>query len=587
MTQFWEFFTFELKFRAKSVSTYVYFLLWFAFEFLCVASESFGPIGNANGKVLLNGPYANTYNYIGASFFGVIVIAAIFGTSILRDFQRDTIQILFTKPISKIAYLGGRWLGSFVTTVFAFSGMLFGGLFGTFAPWADHSRIGPNHLLWYVQPFFSVAVVQIFFLGSLFFLVAALSRKIFIVYLQGAAIFIIYLIGVNAFTATRSLEHFWSAIVDPLGFLYNDALTRYWTVVEKNTLLYSWSGVFLYNRLLWSSIGIFALLAVWKFFPMSVEALTAKSGSKRARLQREQEETARPRRSLVAIPLPRVTQVFSAGTSFAQFLSLTRIRIWNIVHEVPFWGLLILMTALALDSGHSAGHLGGGNVWPVTYLMLQSVEGGASLFFYIVATLYGAELIWRERDTQFAGIHDALPMRETTDWLSKLAALCFVELILLTVAGVCGVIMQTIGGYYHYELLQYAKELYLVMFPQVLIYVLLALFIQTVVSNKFIGHGLVILVFVITPILQGFGLENTLYLIGNTILSTYSDMNGYGHFVQGLIWSTLYWLGFTSLLGVVSIALSRRGSEDGWGSRFRLGPPATAVPVAGRPRCSC
>ena len=50
MTQFWEFFTFELKFRAKSISTYVYFLLWFMFEFFCIASESFGPIGNANGK---------------------------------------------------------------------------------------------------------------------------------------------------------------------------------------------------------------------------------------------------------------------------------------------------------------------------------------------------------------------------------------------------------------------------------------------------------------------------------------------------------------------------------------------------------
>ena len=235
MTQFWEFFTFELKFRAKSISTYVYFLMWFAFEFFCVASESFGPVGSSNGKILLNGPWANTYNYIGASFFGIIVIAAIFGTSILRDFQRDTIQILFTKPISKFAYLGGRWAGSFVTTVFAFSGMLFGGYVGTFAPWADHARIGPNHLFWYVQPFFSIAVVQIFFLGSLFFLAAALSRKIFIVYLQGAAVFILYLIGANAFDATRSLEHFWSGILDPIGFLYNNAIARYWTVLEKKT----------------------------------------------------------------------------------------------------------------------------------------------------------------------------------------------------------------------------------------------------------------------------------------------------------------------------------------------------------------
>ena len=208
MAMFWEFFTFELKFRFKSISIYIYFLLWFTFSFLCVASESFGPIGNNNGKILLNGPYANIYNDIGISFFGLIVIAAIFGTSILRDFRRDTIQILFTKPISKFAYLGGRWAGSFVATIFAFSGLLFGELFGTFAPWADHSRIGPNHLSWYLQPFFSIVIFQIFFLGSLFFLVAALSRKIFIVYLQGAAIFMLYLIGVNAFGATRSLEHF-------------------------------------------------------------------------------------------------------------------------------------------------------------------------------------------------------------------------------------------------------------------------------------------------------------------------------------------------------------------------------------------
>src|SRR5471032_11346 len=120
MAMFWEFFTFELKFRFKSLSTYIYFAVWFAFSFLDIASEGFGPIGNSNGKVLLNGPYANIYNDIGIAFFGVIVIAAIFGTSILRDFQRDTIQILFTKPISKLAYLGGRWAGSFATTVCLF-----------------------------------------------------------------------------------------------------------------------------------------------------------------------------------------------------------------------------------------------------------------------------------------------------------------------------------------------------------------------------------------------------------------------------------------------------------------------------------
>ena len=112
MRLFREFFLFELKFRFKSISTYVYFAIWFFFSFLCIASENFGPIAFGNGKVLLNGPFANLYNDTFACFFGLIIIGAIFGTSILRDFQRDTTQILFTKPISKFGYLGGRWAGS-------------------------------------------------------------------------------------------------------------------------------------------------------------------------------------------------------------------------------------------------------------------------------------------------------------------------------------------------------------------------------------------------------------------------------------------------------------------------------------------
>ena len=165
MNMFWEFFTFELRFRIKSISTYVYFLVWTAFSFFCIASENFGPVANANGKVLLNGPFANSFNDTFSCLFGLIIIAAIFGTSILRDFQRDTYQMVFTKPISKFAYLGGRWAGSFVTTVCVFFGLVVGAYLGTFAPWADHARIGPNHPLWYWQPFFSIVVIQIFFIG--------------------------------------------------------------------------------------------------------------------------------------------------------------------------------------------------------------------------------------------------------------------------------------------------------------------------------------------------------------------------------------------------------------------------------------
>src|SRR5271169_4018038 len=113
---FLDFFLFELKLRLKSISTYVYFALWFRMVFFSVAAEDWGPVGA--GKVLLNGPYATVQDFLQLSAFGMIIMAAIFGPSILRDFQRDTYQLVFTKPISKLAYLGGRWAGSFVASVF-------------------------------------------------------------------------------------------------------------------------------------------------------------------------------------------------------------------------------------------------------------------------------------------------------------------------------------------------------------------------------------------------------------------------------------------------------------------------------------
>ena len=47
-------------------------------------------------------------------------------------------------------------------------------------------------------------------------------------------------------------------------------------------------------------------------------------------------------------------------------------------------------------------------------------------------------------------------------------------------------------------------------------------------------------------------------------------MNGYGHFVPALFWSITYWLAIAAFLGVISIALARRGAEDGWAARRRL-----------------
>ncbi|HTB90109.1 MAG TPA: M1 family aminopeptidase, partial [Steroidobacteraceae bacterium] len=276
------------------------------------------------------------------------------------------------------------------------------------------------------------------------------------------------------------------------------------------------------------------------------------------------------KRSFVAVRLPRVHQLFGVSTAFRQYLALSTLRIRLILKEVPFWAIVGLLIVFAVNNGHFAGRLGGVDVWPVTYLMVQAVEGSATLFFLIVAGLYAAELIWRERDTRFDGIHDALPIGESSDWLSKLTAIAFVECILLIITMAIGMLMQALSGYYHFEVWQYVKELFFITFPQIIGFAMFAMFVQTMVSNKFIGHGIVIGVFVLQSVLSAWGWENSLLIPGNVPAYTYSDMNGYGHFVPSIVWATTYWFAIFAVLGIISMAYARRGAEDSLRARSRL-----------------
>ena len=164
---FGNFLRLELGLRFRALSTYAYFLVFFAVMLITVSTRDFGLV---SGKVLLNGPYGLTMAYVQATFLGSILIAGLFGPAILRDFQTDMYPLIFTKPISKHAYLGGRFVGSLLTALFIFSGLMFGAMVGRFMPWADQERLGPIRLWTHLGPFLSICAVQIFALGSLFFL---------------------------------------------------------------------------------------------------------------------------------------------------------------------------------------------------------------------------------------------------------------------------------------------------------------------------------------------------------------------------------------------------------------------------------
>jgi hypothetical protein len=571
---FWELFLFEIKFRLKRISTYVYFAIWFFMAFFSVSARQFGP-DSAGGKVFVNSPYTISLVMSQLTAFGLVVISAVFGTSIYRDFEQDTYNIFFTTPLKKRDYLGGRLLGSIVITALIFSGIIFGLIVGKFMPWADQAKLAPINLWFHVQPYLLFTLTEIFFAGALFFLVGALTRNIVFVYLQGvvflAAQLIFYvLIGSNP----NNLNNYWAALADPLGIITIEKVTRYWTITEKNTMTIPFSGVVVWNRALWLGVGALATAAVFRYFPFSAEALTLKRGRKSS--AEDVDEKALPAFKPAAIA---VKPLFGAGVTLAQLLTLTRVRLLSIVKEVPFVALVLIGVVLVFIGGSQVGRIYDTPVYPVTYLMANMVKNQFLLFLLVITTLYAGELVWKERGMKYDQIHDALPVPVWLSFSSQFIALTVVQAVSLALLMLSGVALQAILGYFNFELGVYFKEIFLIGLPTLIQFSIFALFLQTVLPNKFLGHTIVIGIVVAQNVMARYGFESYLYQFGDPPSYTYSDMNGYGHFVKPILWFTLYWLACAGVIGVVTVITTRRGTSLDLRSRLKQAAERFRFPI--------
>jgi hypothetical protein len=150
---------------------------------------------------------------------------------------------------------------------------------------------------------------------------------------------------------------------------------------------------------------------------------------------------------------------------------------------------------------------------------------------------------------------------------------------LLFVLILCGVIIQTAKGYYDYELGLYFSQLYSSTFSFLLMYTLLAFFVHVMVNHKFLGHAVIIVFFITTGILYSLGVVHSLFQFGYLDLGTYSDMNGYGHYVTSFSWFDIYWFGFAGLLFALAIFFSVRGTESLLKTRFLIGKHRLSKPM--------
>lgn len=566
-------FRFEIRYHLTRPITWFYFIIYFALGFAFMASDAV-QMGGGVGQVERNSPWALAQSMMILVAAGQVILTGLVGTAVLRDYQFKTHELLFTTPITRSAYLGGRFLGAFVVMVIVHIAIPLGLLVGPLMPWVDHAKMLPMDPATMFVQFATLALPTILLLSAIFFAVGALTRSLFAIYTQGIVLLVAWSITVPMLANVNNQT--FAALADPFGLSAFGLLTRYWTPAEKNTMAVPINGVMLENRLLWLAIAVVIVVATFLAFRFRSAPMTVgrKAGG-------EIETAASP-----APPTIVAEQRFDDRTWITQIASTASLSFWNIVRQVPFLAIVTVGIVNLLMSASFVDSLYGEKTWPVTYTMAQVVEGGFMLFFIILITIYAGEAVWGDRQLQLDQVTDSLPTRTSVPFLGKLGGLLMVEGLLLLIMIAAGIAIQTAKGYHNYEIGLYLRYLFGTTFPSLAQITVLAFLVHVLVNQKYAGHVIMILFWIGRTALRSLGVEHQLFNYANTPDFRYSDMNGFGPYVPELTLSALYSTGVAALLAVVAFLFWVRGSETRWAlrnrmARLRWGRPALAATAAG------
>nr|HET7859156.1 ABC transporter permease [Caldimonas sp.] len=577
---FWSIAWFDFVRRLKATSTWVYFVLYAVLGGLWMAAAG-GALSSAGvsfgDKIYINGPSALALTIGILGFIGITVIGSVSGRAVQQDFEAGIHPFFFSAPIGKRDYFFGRLVGAWATLVMIFVGVGAGLFIGSHWPGVDAARLAASPS-WqsFARPYLIELIPNVLWLGGCFFVLAALTRQMAPVYVAGVIALVGYLFAVNLLGDMENKTL--AALVDPSGVNAVDVFTRYWSVAQKNEEQIPFAGVIVWNRAIWVGIGALVTLLGYRAFRMETVAPTLRRGGKKKAVD-DVEGAAVGSASAHAVPLPRATPDRSTAAYARMLPGLARLYLGEILKSPRFLTIVLGGVLLVASNASTLGAIYGTNTYPLTYKVLDVVGGLFNVFVLIVTAIYSGELVWRERDAKMDDIADSMPAPTWLAFLAKFATVVVLQVVLLAVVMVCSIAVQLLHGFTRIEIGQYLMQLFVLQLSGDILIAVLAFAVHTLVDNKYIGHFLVGIVFLVVLQLPSFGFEDRLYLYASAPPLVYSDLNGWGHFLPAVFWFRLYWFAFAALLMVLSYALWVRGREVRLAARLRIAATRTRAPV--------
>ncbi|GAB2621069.1 ABC transporter permease/M1 family aminopeptidase [Novilysobacter erysipheiresistens] len=555
-----EFFRFELKQQLRAPLLWLMAAMFGLFAFAAASSDAV-QIGSSVGNVDRNAPTV-IITFLGMfTVMGLLVTVTFISGALLRDFELGTADLFFSSPMRKRDFLLGRFLAAVAACVLIYLMVAVGLMIAPLMPWVDPERVGAFSLAPYLWGFGVLVLPNLLFTSALLALLAVTTRSLLVVYLGVIGFFILNAV---AGTLTADLDNVWLAtLIDPLGMTAVDRMVRYWSAEQRNSQLPELAGYLLANRALWLAVAAALVVAAFGLFKPQ------RTGTGKAWFKRRKASVAAASARPAMMAPPRVEPARGGAVAWSQFLRQWRFDTVGVVRSVPFLVMLLFAIVNFLSIAGMTQSMYGTQVYPVTSLMLQTLQGGYAFMLVIVVMFYAGELVWKERGARLGEVTDAMPMPDWVPLAAKMACLVTVVLLFQIVGAAAAIGFQLAKGFTAIEPGLYAQDVLLGAVPFVLM-AGLALVLQALCNNKFIGYGLLIAWLVLQGTLGYLDFDHNLYSYGSAPGAPYSDMNGHGHFLVARLWFQSYWGACLLGLLLVSAAFWVRGVAPSRRERFRL-----------------
>jgi ABC-2 type transport system permease protein len=588
--RFWEIFRFELAYQLRRPWPWLFFAALVVIAFLMTRDGSLAEA--LLDDFFVNSPFAIAKTTVAGSLIWLLVAAAIAGEAAARDVATGMYPLIYTAPVGKAAYLGGRFLAAFVLNALLLLAVQAGIMLAVYSPGVAAEVVGPFRPAAYLTAYGLIALPNAFAATAIQFLLAARSGRPMASYLGSVLLFFMaYVVATFLFfQGRRELTN----LLDPIGvhFILSE-LSHLWTTFEKSWRLIGLEGAVLANRLLWLGVALGALAVTYLRFRFAHRTESAWwRRVTRRRGARPPTPAGISAAASTPIVVPQASQTFGLGTHARQTLAIA----WRSFHTIAMsWAGIAMLTAIPLltilvvvDQMEANGV----PLVPTTVRVINELTAplSAELSRWVIVPLlivfFAGELVWREREAGVSEITDAMPGSEWAPLLGKFLGLGLVLVVFTALLTAAGMLAQAALGYRNFEIGLYLTIMLGLQLPEYLLFAVLALALHVVVDQKYIGHLVAIIAYVFIAFASIFGIEHNLLIYGASPGWSYTDMRGFGPFLGPWLWFKLYWAAWALLLAVVARLLWVRGREQSLGARLRTargrlrGPTARAATAA-------